>query len=63
MLDKSVVLDEWNVLHVECKKQIPMISHCPGPPLTVKQSNTDKNVEIKYKNSFTPYKTLGHLKA
>eukprot|EP00957_Ditylum_brightwellii_P009894 746708-Ditylum_brightwellii.AAC.1 len=34
-----------------------------GPPLTVHQADTQHQVEIKYKSTYTPHKTLGYHKA
>eukprot|EP00957_Ditylum_brightwellii_P202615 15330938-Ditylum_brightwellii.AAC.1 len=34
-----------------------------GPVLVVNQLNNKTDTEIKYKNSYTPHVTLGHLKA
>eukprot|EP00957_Ditylum_brightwellii_P201164 15324357-Ditylum_brightwellii.AAC.1 len=39
-----------------------MMSKIPGPQLQVRQCNSSDVVTIKYKNTFTSHKTLGHHK-
>eukprot|EP00957_Ditylum_brightwellii_P093350 7108095-Ditylum_brightwellii.AAC.1 len=39
-----------------------MVSHCPGPALEVTKPNTT-SIMIKYKNTYTAHKTLGHRKS
>eukprot|EP00957_Ditylum_brightwellii_P132990 10140314-Ditylum_brightwellii.AAC.1 len=40
-----------------------MVSKRLSPALVVTQSNSQTEIEIKYKNPYTPHAILGHLKA
>eukprot|EP00957_Ditylum_brightwellii_P010744 813843-Ditylum_brightwellii.AAC.1 len=40
-----------------------MQSKRPGPVLIVSQLNNKTDIKINYKNPYTPYETLGHVKA